>query len=134
MSLYQKRCYLYFGIVPWTPLLVPWFKLTGTHLSDDAAIWIFGSLDFACYGLALFQIWRRWFLFVSHLILAAAVILLGICTGTWALLDLPQMIQIPSSAAYGFLGFAWLASSAPWLNPRGGDCGSASPFLAPPSR
>ena len=109
VSLYQKRYYLYFGIVPWTLLLVPWFKLTGTHLSDAAAIWIFCSLGFACYGLALFQIWRRWFRSVSILILAAAVVLLGVCTGTWALLDLPQMTQIPSAAAYGFLGFAWLA-------------------------
>lgn len=108
VSLYQQRYYLYFGIVPWVLVLVPWFKITGTHLSDAGAIWIFCSVGFACYGLALFQIWRRWFRSVSSLILAAAVALLAVCTSTWVLLDLPQMTQIPSAAAYGCLGFAWL--------------------------
>ena len=109
VSLYQKRYYLYFGIVPWALLLVPWFKFTGTHLSDAAAIWIFCSAGFTCYALALFQIWRRWFGQVSPLIIAPAILLLAACSGFWALLDLPQMTQIPSAAAYGFLGLAWLA-------------------------
>ena len=118
VSLFQKRYYLYFGIVPWAILLVPWFKITGAHLSDAGAIWIFCSIGFACYGLALLQIWRRWFSSVSPLILAAAVVLLAVGTGTWVLLDLPQMTQIPSASAYGCLGFAWLAIICAEVHPK----------------
>lgn len=108
VSLYSGRYYLYFGIVPWAVLLVPWFKLTGTHLSDAAAICFFCVGGFLCYAVALFKLWRHRFGTVSPVVVFASTSILAIASGIWPLLILPQMTQIPSAAAYGFLGLAWL--------------------------
>lgn len=108
-SFYQGRFYLYFGIVPWALLLVPWFKLTGSYLSEGASIWLCCSFGFCCYALAVWEIWRRWFTRVSIIGIVAAWLILAVSSGTWVLLAQPQMTQIPSAAAYAFCAFAWLA-------------------------
>ena len=109
VSLYAGRYYLYFGVVPWAVLLVPWFKLTGTHLSDGAVLWLFCGFGFSCYALALWEIWRRWFAQVSPVVLVTAWAVLAVASGSWALLAIPQMTQVPSAGAYACCALAWLA-------------------------
>jgi hypothetical protein len=117
VSLYSGRYYLYFGLAPWAVLLVPWFKLTGTHLSDGAAIWIFCATGCCAYTLALFKIWRRWFASVSPLAFFLAALIPAVASGAWSLLALPQMTQVPSAAAYAFFALAWLGLVAAEAHP-----------------
>lgn len=117
VSLYAGHYYLYFGIVPWAVVLVPWFKFTGTHLSDAAAICLFCVGGFLGYAFALFKLWRHRFAAVSPWVVAAVTALLAVASGIWPLLILPQMTQIPSAAAYTFLGLAWLGLVSAEVHP-----------------
>jgi len=108
VSLYDSRYYLYFGIAPWAVLLVPWFKITGTHLSDAAAIWIFCAVGLFFYTLALFRARQRWFPTVSLSVFLLAGLVPAVASGTWSLVALPQLTQLPSAGAYAFFAFACL--------------------------
>ena len=124
VSLFEGRYYLYFGVVPWLLLFVPWFIATGQFLSDAAAIWVFCAVGLGAYAGALFQVWRRWFAAVSLRLLLAAGLVLAVASGAWPLLALPQMTQVPPAAAYMLLGLACYAlvcaevhpsARRPWL-------------------
>jgi len=108
-SLFKDHYYLYFGIAPWAVLLVPWHVLTNTYLSDAAVIWIFCSAGFICYSLSLWKICRHYFPSISPFSVLITGGIITIAAGVGPLLLLPQLTQIPSAAAYGFLGLAWFA-------------------------
>ncbi|PTY08549.1 hypothetical protein DB347_02925 [Opitutaceae bacterium EW11] len=52
---FNGRYYLYFGAAPAVCLMVPWHLLTGTYLSEAAAVWLFCAGGFAAGML----IWDR---------------------------------------------------------------------------
>ena len=60
-SLYRGRYYIYFGVVPFVTLLVPWFKITGTFFPGAAAVLLYSAIGLTAYGFALWLVWRRWY-------------------------------------------------------------------------
>ena len=133
-SYFEGHYYIYFGIVPFFFLLVPWFKLTGAFLSDGAGIWFFCGLGFIAYGSALFRIWRQWFREVPAWAFALALLTLGVASGAGSLLASQNIYELVSSSGYACFAVAVAALVAAETSARGGVSGPpspASPLLSP---
>ncbi len=104
-TLHQGRYYLYFSVVPFVALPVPWLLLTGTYLSPAAAILIFSVLGYIGYGGALLAVSRRCLARESAFLTGLIFCGLVACSGAWPLMAEPEIYEVESAAAYAF--FAW---------------------------
>ena len=109
-SYYRGKFYLYFGVVPFATLTVPWLKATGTYLTDAAAIWVFSVLGLVGYSAAICLLWRRLFSKAGVATAFLAVALLSATNCSWLLLPRPSIYELVSAAAFGFFGVAVLSA------------------------
>ncbi|HUJ43085.1 MAG TPA: hypothetical protein VLW52_05700 [Opitutaceae bacterium] len=126
LSYYHGHFYLYFGVAPYLLVMVPWFKVTGTFLSDAAVIWLFSVLGLGAYSAAVWLLGR-------HIAAPArgAVAWLALCAAiatndSWVLLARPSTYELASATAFGIFGVAVLACVAAALFPN-----RAGRWLAP---
>jgi hypothetical protein len=111
-SYYQGRFYWYFGIVPFATLLVPWFKATGTFLTDAAGVWLFSLLGLCAYGGTLCLLWRKCFPRAGAGFVGLALTLMLVANWSALLIARPSMYELASMAAFGCFGTALFATFA----------------------
>jgi hypothetical protein len=99
-SLYKGRFYIYFGIVPFLFVLVPWAIVTHTFLSDAASVVLFLFVGHLMYGAALRLVLVRRGGTKSVVRFAAALVTIIACSGTWALIGRPAIYEIVVAGAY----------------------------------
>ena len=123
LSYYRGHFYLYFGVVPFVLVMVPWFKIAGTFLSDAAVIWLFSILGLCASSAAVWLFWRRLASTVPGAVAGLALLAATSANGSWLLLARPSIYELASAAAFGCFAVAVLASLAAALFPsRAGRC------------
>jgi hypothetical protein len=105
-SYYGKRVYLYFGIVPFVLLMLPWHALTGTFLSQGACIFAFLQAGYLAYAWALCLINRGDRRLRMDLLVAAGVLAAIAGSGTLSLTARPAIYEIEGAGAYACLAIA----------------------------
>ncbi len=114
-ALYNGHYYVYFGVVPVLLLYLPFFRLTGTHLANDMAIFIFAIFFIiGCFTLVR-RIIRRYFpdkniSYLSYLIIS---LLLVNGSGLIYIASYADMYSVPIMGALAFTvcGLSlWLAA------------------------
>lgn len=104
-SLYRGRYYMYFGIVPFVLVLVPWYWITGTVASPAAVIILFNLVGLAAQGLLILRIADQLTpACKGGLPLALGTIALS--GGTWVLLGRPAIYEIENAAAQALLSIS----------------------------
>jgi hypothetical protein len=115
-SYFRGHYYVYFGIVPFAELLVPFYGLTGRIIPVDAAVGIyaFGSFSVAAFIVVLLA--RRSSTQPRSFLLYGSLLLLGLGTPTLLLLRRPEIYELEIAAGWfhGALGifFSILASGS----------------------
>jgi len=112
-SLFRGHYYIYFGVVPFLSLLVPWYLVTGWHLTMAFAVWFFCAGGLLFYCLAASSLIRRNYpnLSVGGIVLSILTVL--VASGSWFLLARPTLYDLEPAAGFAFLGLAaWLLASA----------------------
>jgi hypothetical protein len=109
-SLFNGRYYLYFGIVPFITVLVPWLLLTGHQLPDSAlsAAYCIGAM--LCLSAILGSAIRRHFPRLGFVSLAIGILTGSIASGALILVRDPNIYQLAIAAAY-FHDFAALLAA-----------------------
>jgi hypothetical protein len=122
LSYYRGHFYLYFGVVPFATLMVPFYKLSGTYLTDAAAIWIYSMLGLTAYFATLIAVVERQSRSRNSVLLLLAFTATATGSGVWALLARPAIYELASAAAYSMFGlaiscwtFALFAHRKAWL-------------------
>lgn len=108
-SYFEGKYYVYFGIVPFATVLVPWFWLTGVAISPAAAVIFFSLTGCAAYGIMLLRFAHATWPGLRSLWFLAAYAVIVVASGTWPLLGRPAIYEIENSAAYAFLALALLS-------------------------
>ncbi len=106
-SFYRGRFYLYFGIVPFALLLVPWTLLTRTLVTDNAAVVGLLAIGYVMYGSSLWIAFNRRGK-GSLVRLAVAACAMIVCSGTLSLLARTAIYEIEEAAAYALFAAAVL--------------------------
>ncbi len=99
-SYYGNRVYLYFGIVPFALLLLPWHAFTGTFLAQGACILVFLQAGYLFYGFALFLALRGDRRLRTDLLLGAGLLVAIVGSGTLSLMARPAIYEIEGACAY----------------------------------
>ena len=97
---FKGRYYLYFGVTPVLLLLGPWKLVTGTYLTDSAAVLVFCSGGFLVSAAIWSELRRRSLPNVSGLAPAFGTIVLGVGNYIIILLVGTQFYQVANAAAY----------------------------------
>ena len=125
-TLHHGRYYLYFSVVPFLVLPVPWLLLTGTYLPPAAAIFSFSLLGFIAYGGVLLTVSRRCLERDNAILTGLIFCGLVACSGMWPLMAEPEIYEIESAAGYAC--FAWsLFFLVRKVRPRAGGLRPARP-------
>jgi hypothetical protein len=103
-SLYRGKYYCYFGLAPFLGLLVPWYKVTGTHLTPEAVTWMFCVIGMAAYNGALWRLWKKTFSSAGLWPLLIALVVATSGNAIWPLLTRCYIYSDFSAA--GFAAFA----------------------------
>ncbi|HVT73237.1 MAG TPA: hypothetical protein VHD61_08880 [Lacunisphaera sp.] len=113
VSYHAGRYYFYPSAVPALLLFVPVRALTGLHLSETVACWLFCLAGFAG-GLAfLREFRRRCFPDGSRFVLLGAVLALALCQGYYLVLRVDSYNHVPIACAFAWLMLAlWLVLRA----------------------
>jgi tetratricopeptide (TPR) repeat protein len=110
-SYYKGRLYLYFGVTPALILFWPFVALTGQYLFHRQAVAIFCAGGFLTSVGLLYAIWRRYFVEVSIVVLAACALALGLATSVPVVLSQADVYQVPICCGYMLI---MLALTAIW--------------------
>ena len=110
-SYYKNKLYLYFGVTPAVVLFWPYAALTGHYLYHKQAVAIFCSVGFLVSVTLLCALQRRYFAEVGGWVVAAGALALGLATGVPAMLQRPDVWEVPISCAYAMV---MLALSGVW--------------------
>jgi hypothetical protein len=133
-SYYKGRLYLYFGVTPALILFWPFVALTGQYLFHRQAVAIFCAGGFLTSVGLLHAIWRRYFVEVSIVVLAACALALGLTTSAPVVLSQADVYQVPICCGYMLtmltLTAIWCALHEPernwlWLAAASAACGLA---------
>jgi hypothetical protein len=106
---FHGRYYLYFGVTPVLVLLGPWRLLTGTFLTEGAAAVIFGLVGFLAGLDLLRRLTSKLAAPLSPWWRAAGVVVWGIGTFAFVLMQFPIFYVVPILAAYACLMCAFNA-------------------------
>lgn len=99
---YKGKYYVYFGVVPVLLLFMPYYALTGMHLSITAAVSIFGCFYvIGCFAL-LYQIFKRYFSNTPFVIFLLSCVMLIFCSGMFYAFRGPAFYGLPILAAAAF--------------------------------
>jgi len=107
-SLYRGRYYMYFGIVPFAAVLVPWYWFTGQIASPAAVIAFFNLISLGAQ-LALILICAHRLAASRSLLTVLALAAVSLSSGTLLLLSRPDIYEIENAAAHAFLSLALLS-------------------------
>jgi hypothetical protein len=124
VSYYGTRTYVYFGIVPFALLMVPWHFVTGTFMSQAACILILLQLGYLSCGCALFLLFMGDRSLRMDLFLVAGLLTAIAGSGTLVLTARPAIYEIEGACAY-----ACLAAAAACLAASFAAKGRSSLFL-----
>lgn len=108
-SLYRGRYYMYFGIVPFAAVLVPWYWLTGQVASPAAVIAFFNFLSLGAQMMLLLHCARQLPARGTPLT-ALALCTVALSNGTGLLLARPDIYEIENAAAHACLSLAFLCA------------------------
>lgn len=105
---YEGKYYVYFGVIPVMIFYLPYYLLTGTHISNYMVILI-GAIMFVVGLLAcMWELAHKWFrkLSIGIWLLTTELVLLG--SGILYLTKRPDLYNIPivMGLAFGMIGFA----------------------------
>lgn len=108
---YDGKYYVYFGVVPELLLYLPFYMLTGHHLPNYMAVFIF----YCGFILAVFALYReiikRWFVHMPYFIYLMTCILTVCCGNYLFVIARPDLYDTPIMAANMFTVcglFFWL--------------------------
>lgn len=107
-SYFQGRYYLYYGILPFVTVLVPWKLVTGTFLHAEVYIGLLLAVGNLLIALGFARLYRP----ATARELAALGIgttVAIICSGSLALMDLPAIHQVESVTGYALNGALFFA-------------------------
>jgi tetratricopeptide (TPR) repeat protein len=107
-SYYKGKLYLYFGVTPALVLFWPYAALTGHYLFHKEAVAIFCAVGFLSGVTLLGALRRRYFPEVSGIVMAACALALGLTTCVPAMLQRPDIWEVPISCAYAMVMLALL--------------------------
>jgi hypothetical protein len=99
-SYYLDRIYIYFGLTPFAILAVPWYKVTGTFLSEGTCILVFEQVGYLMYGFSLIILVRHDRRSRMDYVLAAAFLTTIVASGTWSLMARPAIYEIEGACGY----------------------------------
>ncbi len=105
-SLYRGRYYVYFGITPFITLLVPWFLLTGQHLSEPAAVCLYACGGFLLAAAAILSARRRYFPDGGRLAAIMAILLVGLASPVELVVRRPGIYELVIICAWFYLALA----------------------------
>jgi hypothetical protein len=130
-SYYRDHVYLYFGITPFATLLVPWFKTTGTFLSESMCILVFEQIGYFMYGSALILIFRNDRRTKIDWIFAASLLTTIVAGGSWSLIARPDIYEIEVASGYACFAstVACLAAARTFRKGTKSFLGAAAFFL-----
>src|SRR5580700_2262700 len=100
ITYYRGKLYLYFGVTPALVLFWPYVALTGHYLFHKEAVAIFCAVGFLSGVTLLGALRRRYFPEVSGIVMAACALALGLTTCVPAMLQRPDIWEVPISCAY----------------------------------
>ena len=103
MSFYRGKFYLYYGVTPVLILLGPWKLLTGTYLTETAAITTFSFAGVMLWSLWLWRIKRRLFAGISPFWMVLAVAGFGWGSPVFLHCNDATFYLVPISAAFACL-------------------------------
>ena len=108
---YDGKYYVYFGVVPELLLYFPFYMLTGHHLPNYIAVFIF----YCGFILAVFALYReiikRWFVHTPYFIYLLTCVLTVLCGNYLFVIARPDLYDTPIMAANMFTVcglFCWL--------------------------
>lgn len=110
---YNGKYYVYFGVVPVVLLYLPYYCITGQHISNYVVVFLFSVVLLLAIMGVISQIIRKWFPktpFLSYLLLNELVV---ISCGLIYMCKRPDFYTIPIIAglAFGMSGlYLWLSS------------------------
>ena len=113
-ALYNGHYYVYFGVVPCLLTFLPYYVITGTHLSNDISLFIFAILFIiGCFALVK-QIIKRYFpdsgiSYVSYLVISLLIVN---GSGLLFMASYADMYSVPIMAALAFT----ICGLALWLS------------------
>jgi len=107
-SLYKGHYYLYFGVVPAVLLLLPYHLLTGSDLSENAAVFLMLASGFLVYWRIFSEASRRYFPAITTGQYAASLVLLAYASGAPMLLTYAGFYEVAISAGYLCHALTWL--------------------------
>lgn len=99
-SYYRGKYYIYFGITPVLLLFLPFHVLTGTYLSDHAAVMVFALMGFAMAWLVVRSIIRAHFPATSLALKLGCIWVLGLANMVPPLLRRAAMWEVPIACGY----------------------------------
>lgn len=112
-SYYKGKYYIYFGITPVLLLYLPFHVLTGSYLTDHAAVMIFALLGFLTAWAIVRSFIRVYFPTTSLAVKLACLWALALANMVPPLLRRPGMWEVPIACAYALfmlaLYFVWRA-------------------------
>lgn len=101
-AFYEGKYYVYFGIVPELLLYLPCYLLTGHHLPNYAAVFLFYS-GFTAAVFALYrEIVKRWFAKTPYFLYLMAGVLTVLCGNYLFVIARPDLYDAPIMAANMF--------------------------------
>ncbi|MCH5249265.1 MAG: hypothetical protein J1E98_05015 [Lachnospiraceae bacterium] len=122
---YDGKYYVYFGIVPELLLYFPFYMLTGHHLPNYAAVFLF-YCGFIAAVFALYrEIIRRWFAQTPYFIYLMTCILTVCCGNYLFIIARPDLYDTPIMAANMFTA----AGLFFWIKGKNSKSGKIRPVL-----
>jgi hypothetical protein len=107
-SYYGGRFHLYFGVTPVLLLQFPCWWLTGSYITDGAAVALFSYVGCLLALGLLLDVMRTWFPRTPLALQAAAMVALGWANMVPPLLRRPEMWEVPIACGYMlFMGVLW---------------------------
>ncbi len=102
LSYYRGHYYIYYGAVPAVILALPWRLVTGQHLSQFHAVLFFATAGFLVATALWLSVRRRYFPDSGAAALLAGIAVIGLASGTHAILRRADFWEEPIAAGYCF--------------------------------
>ena len=102
LSYYRGHYYIYYGVVPLVTLSLPWRLVTGQHLAQFYAVLIYATGGFLSSAALWLSLRRRYFPGSGAVVLLAGIAVLGLASGTHAVLRRADFWEEPIAAGYCF--------------------------------
>jgi hypothetical protein len=118
VSYFNGHYYLYFGLVPFVTLFLPYWKATGQALGAQSAVFLLCALGLWSQVALLWRIARRRFERIGPLTVLLAALALIAGNQVLFLCWHPQIFEVEIAGAYAFTCAALAASVCGWQSER----------------